>query len=124
SGRLKPRASIGSSRAAGSEGELAQADREREKRLVFPEELRGLQDRVQVADRVLLLANRPLAVEVDDGGEDVVEGHIRLEGVADRLLRRRRFEPEARLEGREHRRAIASLRLAEAQEVRVAESSG
>src|SRR2546430_14849534 len=69
-----------------SEGQLAQADREWEQRLLLPKELRGLQDRVQIADRVLLFADRPLTVEVHYRGQDVVERDIRLESVSQRLL--------------------------------------
>src|SRR3989442_12693508 len=70
-----------------SKGQLAQADREREQRLLPPEEPRGLQDRVQIADRVLLLTDRPLAVEVHHGGADVVQGDLRFEGAPHRFLR-------------------------------------
>src|SRR6266567_3626883 len=104
-----------------SERQLAQPDREGEERLLLPEKLRRLEDGVQVADRVLLLADRPLPVEVHDRGEDLVQGDAGLEGLTDRFLRGRRLVPQARLEGGEDRRAVRRLRLAEPQELGVAE---
>src|SRR5947209_2857524 len=105
-----------------SEGELAEPDRERKKGLLFPEELRRLEDGVQITDRVFLLPDRPLSVEVDHRGEDVLQGHVRLEGVPNSLLRRGRLVPQARLEGREHGGSVLIFRLAEPQELRIPES--
>src|SRR5437879_5729048 len=86
-----------------SEGEFAEADRERKKGFLFPEELRRLEDGVQIADRVFLLPDRPLPVEVDDRGEDVLQRHVRLEGMPNGLLRRGRLVPQARLRSEERR---------------------
>src|SRR2546423_14559301 len=104
-----------------SEGEFAEADREREKGLLFPEEPRRLEHGVQVADRVFLLPDRPLPVEVDDRGEDVLQRDVRLEGMPNGLFRRRRLVPQARLEGREHGGSVLIFRLPQPQEFRIAE---
>src|SRR5947209_6817580 len=104
-----------------SEGQLAQADREREQRLVLPKELRGLQDRVHIADRVLLLTDRPLTVEVHDRGEDVVQGHVRFEPASHRLLRGWRLVAKARFEGSDEGRSLRRLGRPEPKEVRIAE---
>src|SRR6266705_2890039 len=104
-----------------SEGEFAEADREREEGLLFPEELGRLEDGVQIADRVFLLPDRPLPVEVDDRGEEVLQRDVRLEGMSNGLLRRRRLVPQARLEGREHGRSVRTFRFPQSQELRVPE---
>src|SRR5256886_12341540 len=104
------------------ERKFAEADRERKKGLLFPEELRRLEDGVQIADRVFLLPDRPLSVEVYDRGEDVLQSHVRLEGVPNGLLRRGRLVPQARLEGREHGGSVLIFRLPEPQELRIPES--
>src|SRR5438046_8626161 len=100
-----------------SEGEFAEADRERKKGLLFPEELRRLEDGVQIADRVFLLPDRPLPVEVDDRGEDVLQRHVRLEGMPNGLLRRGRLVPQARLEGRERGASVLIFRRPEPQDL-------
>src|SRR6266550_2007235 len=105
-----------------SEGELAEADRERKKGLLFPEELRRLEDGVQIADRVFLLPDRPLSVEVYDRGEDVLQRHVRLQGMPNGLLRRGRLVSQARLEGREHGGSVLIFGLPEPQELRIPES--
>src|SRR5881396_1141555 len=104
------------------ERKFAEADRERKKGFLFPEELRRLEDGVQIADRVFLLPDRPLPVEVDDRGEDVLQRHVRLEGMPNGLLRRGRLVPQARLEGREHGGSVLIFRLPEPQELRIPES--
>src|SRR5256712_9555519 len=104
-----------------SKGEFAKADRERKESLLFPKELRRLEDGVQVTDRVLLLPDRPLPVKIDDRGKEVFDGHVRFEGVPHGLFRGRRLVPEARLEGREERGWIAPLRFTEPQEIRIPE---
>src|SRR3989475_713287 len=102
-----------------SKGEFAKADRERKESILFPKELRRLEDGVQVTDRVLLLPDRPLPVKIDDRGKEVFDGHVRFEGVPHGLFRGRRLVPEARLEGREHRGSISALRFTEPQEIRI-----
>src|SRR2546430_3539514 len=104
-----------------SKGEFAKADRERKESILFPKELRRLEDGVQVTDRVLLLPDRPLPVKIDDRGKEVFDGHVRYEGVPHGLFRGRRLVPEARLEGREHRGSISALRFTEPQEIRIPE---
>src|SRR2546426_1672983 len=104
------------------ERKFAEADRERKKGLLFPEKLRRLEHGVQVADRVFLLTDRPLSVEVDDRGEDVLQRHVRLEGVPNSLLRRGRLVAQARLEGREHGGSVLIFWLPEPQELRISES--
>src|SRR5256714_11814351 len=104
-----------------SEGEFAEADRERKESLLFPKELGRLEDGVQVTDRVLLLPDRPLPVKVNDRGKEVFDGQVRFEGVPHGLFRGRRLVPEARLEGREHRGSIPALRFTEPQEIRIPE---
>src|SRR5256884_4696760 len=104
-----------------SKGEFAKADRERKESLLFPKELRRLEDGVQVTDRVLLPPDRPLPVKIDDRGKEVLDGHVRFEGVPHGLFRGRRLVPEARLEGREHRGSISALRFTEPQEIRIPE---
>src|SRR3989440_3054007 len=104
-----------------SKGEFAKADRERKESLLFPKELRRLEDGVQVTDRVLLLPDRPLPVKIDDRGKEVFDGHVRFEGWPHGLFRGRRLVPEARLEGREHRGSIPALRFTEPQEIRIPE---
>src|SRR5207249_356772 len=104
-----------------SEGQLAQADREWEQRLLLPKELRGLQDRVQIADRVLLFADRPLTVEVHYRGQDVVERDIRLESVAHRLFGGRGLVSQARFEGGDEGRSVGRLRWSDPKKFRIAE---
>src|SRR2546430_7038718 len=104
-----------------SKGEFAKADRERKESLLFPKELRRLEDGVQVTDRVLLLPDRPLPVKIDDRGKEVLDGPVRFGGVPHGLFRGRRLVPEARLEGREHRGSISALRFTEPQEIRIPE---
>src|SRR2546428_12023712 len=104
-----------------SKGEFAKADRERKETLLFPKELRRLEDGVQVTDRVLLSPARPLPVKIADRGREVFDGHVRFEGVPHGLFRGRRLVPEARLEGREHRGSISALRFTEPQEIRIPE---
>src|SRR5437870_12166796 len=104
------------------ERKFAEADRKRKKGLLFPEELRRLEDGVQIADRVFLLPDRPLSVEVDDRGEDVLQRHVRLEGMPDGLFPRRRLVPHARLERREHGGSVLIFGLPEPQELRIPES--
>src|SRR2546422_8530569 len=104
-----------------SKGEFAKADRERKESLLFPKELRRLEDGVQVTDRVLLLPDRPLPVKIDARGKEVFDGHVRFEGVPHGLFRGRRLVPEARLEGREHRGSIPALGFTEPQEIRIPE---
>src|SRR5207247_10676876 len=103
------------------EGQLAQADREREERFILPEERRRLQDRVQIADRVFLPPDGPLTVEVHDRRQDVVERDLRLQGVTHRLLGGRRLVSQARLERGEGGSTVVQLRPPEPQEIRIAE---
>src|SRR5256885_16792167 len=103
------------------EWKFAEADRERKKGLLFPENLRRLEDGVQIADRVFLLPDRPLPIEVDDRGEDVLQKDVRFEGMPNGLFRWRRLVPQARLEGREHGGLVLIFRLPQPQEFRIAE---
>src|SRR3970040_754647 len=75
--------------AMASEGQPHEGDREREERVVFPEEARGLDRGGEADDRVLLLADGPLAVRVHDRREDLVERDTDLEGLTERRLRGR-----------------------------------
>src|SRR5207245_7039445 len=104
-----------------SEGQLAQADREREEGFLPSDELGGLQDGVQIADRVLLLAHGPLTVEIYDRREELVEWETCLECMAHGLFRGRRLVSQARLEGCEEGRPIRRGRLTEPEKVRITE---
>src|SRR3989442_5832772 len=73
-----------------SERELLKGHGEREERLVHAQELRGLDRRVQVDDRVLLLSDPPGGIPTDDLLQNAVEGDARLEARRDRRERRGR----------------------------------
>src|SRR2546430_17295616 len=78
----------------GSERKFAESDREGQQGFVPSEELRRLEDRIQVADCVLLFPDRPLSVEIDDGCEDRLQRNVGFERMSHGLLRRRRLVSE------------------------------
>src|SRR5438552_16164152 len=90
----------------GSERKFAESDREGQQGFVPSEELRRLEDRIQVADRVLLFADRPLSIEIDDGGEDRLQGNVGFERMSYGFLRRRRLVSEARFQSGHDRRGL------------------
>src|SRR5439155_7281023 len=106
----------------GSERKFAESDRERQQGFVLSEELRRLEDRIQVADCVLLFPDCPLSVEIDDGCEDRLQGNVGFERMSYGFLRRRRLVSEARLHRRQDRRGLPMLGRAEPQELGIPEA--
>src|SRR5207249_10013623 len=100
----------------GSKRKLAEADREGQQGFVLSEELRRLEDRVEVADRALLFTNRPLSTENDHGLKNGVQRNVGFERVSHGLLRRRRPVPETRLQSRHDGRGLAMLGRFKAQD--------
>src|SRR5205823_11579961 len=106
----------------GSKRKFAEADREGQQGFVLSEELRRLEDRVEVADRVLLFTNGPLSIEIDHGFKNGVQRNVGFERVSHGFLRRRRLVSETRLQSRHDGRGLAVLGRSKAQELGVSET--